>query len=207
MKLKQASRFVWAVLAVGFLAVAVPADSIPVSGSESARGALENVFFLAGQGIDVEWISPDATDFFLVCNLGSFCALALELGSAGVDNGFMTGSFKGAEATDIEGGLLFTGGAFMPATGVDTFTFPVTVTGDIAGEDLSSGRTLWTLNISATGTATFSNSQVINPGVTEVFSGMDVDFTGAATPTPEPPTLLMLGAGLLGLGISPRRRQ
>lgn len=215
---KWLNRILWTFLALAMFSGTARADAISITG-----GAIEVEDSFArigvtGAGID---IGSSTIDFGLIpvqCTPGSFCDMTISVPAAltfegpanNVEFGGTSASVLGNTSANAVGGFLrFSGGAFIPAgSSLPNITIPVTLTGVLQGYDFINcpavcfpSELLWTLDISGTGQATFSDGGGLS------YQSVDYTFTGTAVTAPEPPNLILLTIGLLGVAAVWRRNR
>jgi hypothetical protein len=210
------TRYFGPVLLIAFLLAGlnttVQANPIPISG-----GAYQNLsggsLGFAGLGLSVYSSSPASPGAGVFqCEPGSFCDVTItDQANSGCSEepGCSSGSFAGKDANVIMGYLTFSGGGIAPPLGPQgsmSVDFPVTVTGSIQGyfeTPTEAFQLLWSFNISGSGDGG-------GGGPSDGYGGAflqngSYEFTGTATPLPEPSSLLLLATGMLGLAGVMRR--
>ena len=97
----------------------------------------------------------------------------------------------------------------MPMSGQQTvdFTLPFSVTGRL-GYSIGGGPTFEALFIDVTGSGTAHGQAVLDRLIPNVYAISQVDYTfsSPASPTPEPASVFLVGAGMLILGRGARKR-
>ena len=220
MKIRHLNPIGLALLVVASFAGPAFASTVPVMGAGGIIASDAASLGVSGPGLSVSYSTFDYPNGVLSCTLDAVCnigtlAVLSPVALDGLNDfpfGTGSGSFVGETANAIGGTLFLSGSALIPPVvplGGNGIEFSLTVSGTIEGYHVYDcpgacfSNLLWTLNISGTGEANFVSHDE-GPGYV-YFDTMSFSFTGAATPTfvstPELPSLVLLGTGLLGIGL------
>jgi len=197
-------------LALFFVSSFASANSIPITGTaEQGFATTAGDFNIMGLGLSLIQALPDGPSGIGVCNAGTVCNFSFTINTSGAS--FCTyclfydsGSLGSKTAELLVPSLTFTGSAFY--SGGTSMSVPMTVSGTIIGYELincasdgtncSLGPKEFTIHITGTATGQFTLG---TSGTLGIIQGVSANFSGTATTTPEPVSLVLTGTGLAGI--------
>jgi hypothetical protein len=183
-----------------------------VLGQPGGNCCFNGDFTISGPGLFLFQATPDGPSQIGNCTLDSICDFSFSIGSSSIvctscnwDSG---GSLGNIAVEFLDPTLTFKGSAFY--SGATDTSVPMTVSGTIVGYQLIDcpgggsclGPKEFTLYVSGQGTGEFTTSP-LGPGP---IIGVRASFTGSATTTPEPISLVLTGTGLVGIFLSKKIR-
>lgn len=197
-------RTTWIALAFVFLASAVRADTVAITGTANAISSPGWTFSFSGPGVSLFGRVIGVTNLDLRCSTSS-CepdAVVETLFDPEQGGDSESGTIGGVTANFTPGLLNFTAGSITLQTG--HVLYPVTFSGELAGYDLpcplcTFGPPLWTVTMSGTGTVDFDFS--CSPSNVCMSNDAAYSLVGTATFVPEPSTLALLEVGLSAIAL------
>lgn len=206
------------------IATTAMASSIAITGTADKGYARDDNFSISGPGLTLYATAPDGpSDVSLSpCPPGITlqCGLVIQANPGfQVPYVYSGGSLNGVSADYLLGSLTFSPAPEFPTTPIpngSNVSGPVTVSGDIIGVNLTSpgnnpGPPLFNVMISGTGTLTADTMHgcaTASCSPSDVaFTGFDFTFSGTASSTPEPASVILLATGMLGLGVIELKRR
>jgi len=193
--------------AIAFSATPSAATATPITGTADFESQSTYFFDFTGSGNGHSVSASSGTDDAagpLVCSTHQVCSLFLPTGDLWGHNwpGSSTGQLDGTNADFLFGTLQLS--FVAPVFGNDpaNLTVPAVISGDVTGmkcTDLilcQQYGPLWSVAVTGAGNLNLLGFQSNNQ---DIIITAQFAFAGAAVPVPEPTTLAMLGAGLLGI--------